>query len=170
MAKIIICSKSREFIVDDDVYLWAKEYKWQSSDKGNGCIYAKRDFKKHEMTSGKKRKSIELHREITNAKSGEMIDHINRNTLDNRRENLRFSDKSSNGHNCGPSKNLRHKYKGVYYHPTKKYWTAELSVRGQRTRKSFKTELEAVLWYNEKAKELYGGFAYLNKIDEVDKS
>ena len=32
-------------------------------------------------------------------------------------------------------------------------------------RKSFKTEREAGLWYNKKAKELFGEFAYQNKID-----
>jgi predicted metalloprotease with PDZ domain len=42
-----------------------------------------------------------LHRVIMQATDGQWIDHINRNALDNRLSNLRFTDRAGNSRNCG---------------------------------------------------------------------
>lgn len=50
---------------------------------------------------------------------GELTDHINRNKLDNRRENLRVADKSINAVNTNIRSDNSTGYNGVYkYHPT----------------------------------------------------
>jgi len=59
-------------------------------------------------------KQIPMHRFLMNAEKGQMIDHVNRNKLDNRRSNLRFCDKSTNGMNRVATKNNKSGYKNIY--------------------------------------------------------
>lgn len=76
--------KDKVFIVDKrDIPLISNE-RWHISK--NGYVVANRD-KKY------------LHRVLMKPKTGEIIDHINGDKLDNRRENLRIVDYSENGYN-----------------------------------------------------------------------
>lgn len=77
------------FISDCDADL-ILSHKWHCLAIG----YAARSVRKK-----KKRSMVYMHREITKAKPGELVDHINGNTLDNRRENLRIVTKSENNRN-----------------------------------------------------------------------
>lgn len=94
------------------------------------------------------------------------VDHKNGNKLDNRKSNLRPATHQENMWNCKPYSSTG--YKGVYLcNPKAK--NSSYCVRISKDRKKyywgkFKTLVEAVLFYNEKAKELFGEFAYINKI------
>src|SRR3990167_6471716 len=70
-------------IVDQNNRALLNQYKWFI--KSNGYV-----------TTKIKGKFILLHRLVMKAKEGEEIAHINKNKLDNRRSNLRFSDKVKN--------------------------------------------------------------------------
>ncbi len=74
------------------------------------------------------RKTLRLHRLIMNAGSGQMIDHKNRNPLDNRRSNLRFCDKSTNGMNRPAQSNNTSGFKGVSFHKPRGRWRAYITV------------------------------------------
>lgn len=83
---------------------------------------------------------------------GEMIDHINRVKLDNRRENLRLADKSLNSINRDLQSNNTTGYKGVYLHYPKEWrdkgWAKSWAAVVQRDSKSkclgyYKTPREA---------------------------
>jgi len=50
-----------------------------------------------------------------------------------------------------------------FYQPIKP-WRAEIQYEGNVHTKTFATEKEAALWYNEKSKEFYGEHAYQNEI------
>lgn len=78
-----------------------------------------------------------LHRILLKPKKGMEVDHINGNTLDNRRENLRICDKVTNGQN----KVVR----GTNFHKQMKKWRAYTTVRGgkQINFGFFDTEQEA---------------------------
>jgi hypothetical protein len=74
-------------------------------------------------------KIIDLHRFILNAPPNKMVDHINGDTLDNRRENLRL---------CTNAENTRNRYLkdknrvvGVVKTPTNK-WNARITVNYER--------------------------------------
>jgi hypothetical protein len=83
--------------VDDTDYGWLSEMgKWQF-DRYAYCT---------RVVNGK-RKSIRMHRLIMNPPEGMVVDHINGDRLDNRRENLRVTTQSVNArniHNPRPKK------------------------------------------------------------------
>lgn len=68
-----------------------------------------------------------MHRVVLKAARGTLIDHINRNRLDNRRANLRYADKSLNARNTEPNP-----YAGVRWHKGAQKWTAEPRICGER--------------------------------------
>ena len=72
-------------IVDDEDYERFSVYKWRVFfAKGTKSYYARR----HSPMSLGKRSTIFMHRDVMGAKHGEMVDHINHDTLDNRKSNL----------------------------------------------------------------------------------
>jgi hypothetical protein len=108
--------------------------------------------------------SATIHRLIMDPPQGKEVDHINGDSLDNRRENLRICDRTGNSRNV-PRVALKHyfssKYKGV-----SGQWIARIQAGKSVIHiGTFKTEKEAAGAYNKKALELYGRFARLNKID-----
>lgn len=104
-----------------------------------------------------------LHRLLFNLSDGKIfIDHINHDTLDNRRENLRLSDKRLNQVNKYKKPNCSSKYIGV----TKtKSNTWQAAIRNNQTKirlGCFKTEEAAALAYNEASIKINGNHAILN--------
>jgi len=76
----------------------------------------------------KEGKIVYMHREVCQPRPlpSEDVDHINGDTLDNRRENLRPVTRSLNNLN-------RRSVKGVYYHKRHKLWQAYISINRKRT-------------------------------------
>lgn len=154
--KELLLSKNKNIstIISEEDYEWASKYKWSASlcsNKGNH--YAMRV----EITNGK-RKSFKLHREITKCPKGMVVDHINGNTLDNTRQNLRIVTHKENMSNqtkrVGSSK-----YRGVTFSKTQKRWKAQIQINGKRTcLGSFKTEEEAGQTFLKAAEKYYGKY------------
>lgn len=101
---------------------------------------------------------IAMHRLITNAKKGEIVDHINRIKTDNRRENLRIVSSLINCLNRNKSKNKLSKYKGV----TKNSNGWQVSVNGKYFG-TYKSEIDAAIAYDKKVIEIFGNAASTNK-------
>lgn len=95
-----------------------------------------------------------------------VVDHINRETHDNRKCNLRFATHSQNGGNRKVNKGKSIPYKGVFRRRTNDVWYyAALRKDGILMKLGyFRTQEEAALVYNEKAKEVWGPFALLNEV------
>lgn len=107
-----------------------------------------------------------LSRFILKPTSNIEVDHINGDTLDNRRENLRFASRAQNVYNTKAQYNSSSLHKGVSYSKIRKKWVAQITLNGNHYFLGrYNTELEASKAYNEKAKELHGEFAKLNKLD-----
>ncbi|MCX5633335.1 MAG: AP2 domain-containing protein [Phycisphaerae bacterium] len=131
-----------------------KWYLFENKNKNN--FYAVR-------TEG--RRNIFMHRRIMNAPQGAIVDHINRNGLDNRRTNLRIV---NNMQNCWNSErgfyNGASKYKGVRLDKRTGKWYARIRHNGKEINLgSFDTEIEAAIAYDNAAKALCGQFAVLNR-------
>jgi len=101
-----------------------------------------------------------MHREVLKVKDNEMIDHINGNGLDNRKENLRLATRSQNMQNSKKRKKTSSKYKGVGWSKKTKKWRARIwTVSGKCIHIGyFVSELDAAKAYDEKAKELFGSY------------
>lgn len=106
---------------------------------------------------------ILLHRLIVDF---EIVDHINRNKLDNRKANLRSATHGQNMINSGLRKDNKSGYKGVYLN--NKSYEVQITSNGKRVYIGvYKTAVEAALAYDEAAKKYHGEFAYLNFPDGV---
>ena len=92
-----------------------------------------------------------------------LVDHINRNTLDNRKSNLRKCTPQQNNFNKGKQSNNTSGYKGVYSSPDKKKWMASIKkgVVIKRMGPFFDKE-EAAKAYDIEAVKLFGEFAVTN--------
>ena len=111
--EIIIKSKTKgEFkvLVDREDFEELNTYKWTINTVGK-YVYAYRTF-----TTDNKKVFINMHRHIMKVENSKiLVDHINHNTLDNRKENLRLCNHSTNGMNRNVRKDSTCKYLGVRY-------------------------------------------------------
>jgi hypothetical protein len=90
-----------------------------------------------------------------------VVDHINGDTLDNRRANLRVCTKSENNRNRRKLHPTTSRFKGVYKNT--KPWIALIECNGKQfVLGRFASEEEAALAYDKAAKEHFGSFARLN--------
>lgn len=74
------------------------------------------------------KKNVYLHRYIMNCPKGKYVDHINHNTLDNRKENLRITNNADNLRNGQLRPNNTTGINGVYYDKTRKKYVARIRV------------------------------------------
>ena len=117
-------------------------------------------YSRHAYAESKASRTI-LHRLLTDAAEGFVVDHINGDTMDNRSANLRVCSHAQNMRNRRKHSGTKSTFKGVYR--CSNGWASEAAKGGVRIRKSgFKTELEAALFYDAAAKELHGEFAKTN--------
>lgn len=109
MKKIYLNKDHRAYaLVDDDDYEVLSKYKWMLNHYG----YAYRQ-KNHRKTGGKCESFMMHHEVIGKAPKGMKVDHINRDTLDNRRSNLRVVTISENRINTKVKKNSKIGVKNV---------------------------------------------------------
>ena len=95
---------------------------------------------------------------------GFQVDHINHDTLDNRKINLRICTVAENQYNQ-QIKNVKKtsKYKGVSWSPRHKSFRADIyKGEGHWFLGYYKDEFEAAQAYDKKAIELFGEFARPN--------
>lgn len=161
--KKIPLTRGQFAIVDDDDFERLSQFRWQAHPhRTTNSYYACRTAKKNENNG---RLSIRMHREIMKAKRGEQVDHINRNTLDNRKENLRFCTGGQNCANKGIVSTNTSGFKGVAWKKSTKKWMAYAKIHGKRKHIGYyDTALEAAVAHDKVAVELHGEFALTNEM------
>jgi hypothetical protein len=91
---------------------------------------------------------------------GEIVDHIDSNTLNNRRENLRLATYSQNSMNTRISSRNTSGYKGVSVDATGNSWRAQIKAEGEiKYLGLYSTPEEAHEAYKIAAVKYFGEFA-----------
>lgn len=150
-------------MISDEDYEKVSEHSWCVYINGAQCTI--------------KNKRVTLHRFIANAEKGDIVDHINGNIYDNRRENLRIVDRSLNAFNWHKSRNPKSGMRGIYStdwvwsddKTITRYWTAEITINKKKHRKTFKDKAKAIEFrkrWEKVVKDSYQpSIAHLNKRD-----
>lgn len=115
-------SRGKHALVSPEDYDKLAKHSWYCGHRG----YAMRS----KNMSNDRRKTVSMHREILGAGADQEVDHINRNRLDNRRENLRVLGHSANLHNRGAYGSSG--VAGVSWDKRKGKWRAEIGRNGKR--------------------------------------
>lgn len=150
MAKEIQLSRGYVALVDDDDFDFLSQWKWCFDGR-----YASRVVK-----AKGKQTLIRMHRVISGASSGEVIDHANGDKLDNRRANLRRATHSQNSMNSKVPKDNKSGVKGVFWNTGLGRWQASICLDGKRLYLGvFKDVEEARLNRRCVARILFGEFA-----------
>lgn len=138
-----------KFYISECDYEEVSKYKWFAK-KHHSTFYL-HNTKSDEM----------LHRFIMKTPKGMVTDHIDRNGLNNTRENLRICTVSENAVNTDRKRKHKNNYKGVAF--DKGFgWRVYFSWHGERYDfRYFFTEEDACIFYNRKVKEIQGEFANL---------
>jgi len=160
--RTIELTQGKVALVDDEDFHYLSQWTWHASKHGKK-YYA-------ENTSYRKNKSPKItlmHRLILEAKQ---IDHIDGNSLNNQKENLRACNKSQNAANQ-ISRRGTSKYKGVCWCKRNNKWLAKITVNYKCKHLGyFINEIDAASAYDHAALEYFGEFASLNFTEENDVS
>lgn len=151
VCKIVIRDKNNNnichAIIDIEDYDNVKLYKWSLSKKH---IHSKR--------------AGWLHRFILNSECGCIVDHKNRNGLDNRKCNLRSTNASLNAANSKLNSRNSSGFKGVSWFKNAKLWRSCITVDGKFISLGYhKNQEDAAIAYDNAALKYFGNHAATNK-------
>lgn len=162
MALIKVAGKiCGDMIVDDADAERCRQFRWFGSSNSAGTVYLRARMPGH-------KNAVPIHRWLLDAPPGMKVDHINGNTWDNRRSNLRLCTHAEN------SRNRRRKslgatgFKGVNRDPRPNYtfkpYRARIRFGGQEIHLGYFPSAEkAAAAYDSAAMRLFGEFAATNR-------
>jgi len=154
--RTIKLTQNKHTLVDDEDFEVLSKYKWcYHKKKTDYTGYAVRSVR----ISRNKIETITLHSCVLNIPIGMVVDHINRDGLDNRKENLRIATVSQNAFNRKLSKNNKSGYKGVSWNKGSKKWQVFIIEGGKnRNLGSYDKVEDAAKVYNDFSIQLHKEF------------
>lgn len=143
--KSIALTQGQFAIVDDDDYEYLAKHKWQAQRTSRDTFYAVR----HVRIDGRQRR-LYMHAVIAQTPAGADTDHIDGDSLNNRRANLRVTSKAQNQYNQTRKRSgCTSRYRGVSRHAASGRWHASIEIGGSgRSLGYFKSEHDAAGAYD----------------------
>ena len=131
--------------------------------------YAKNKDSKYIQTRIKG-KMIKLHRYIMNINNSNLVvDHINRNPLDNRKSNLRICSYKENSFNKSIRVDNTSGIQGVSFHKINKKWRAKIKYNNLTIHLGYFEDINEALINRRVAEEiLFGEYSPNEKLDNVE--
>lgn len=160
---MIVIISGCEVLIDDEDAHFLKEYKYflhGLSYRTKGRAYFLRNTR-----IGERHSSSILHRDIMGCTHGDgkVVDHINGNTFDNRKQNLRVCTGAENARNRKIDKRNTSGHKGVFWNKDSKNWRAMIRIdRHLIHLGSFNDINDAIQAYAEASKKYHGEFGRLS--------
>lgn len=143
--------------VDNEDYERLSKHKWHLLKCPTGS-YAQRNI----PAGGRKQKKVQMHRVIMQAPDDMQVDHIDRDGLNNQRNNMRLCTHAQNQRNRRTQANFSG-YKGVNWNNKSKKWQVYISVNDKAVfLGSFFCPIKAAVAYDKAAIRYSGEFARLN--------
>lgn len=147
-----ITTKGERFYFDKEDYDLINKYSWSKTEAGYIMAW-----------DGNKQQFIYLHRLVTGLIDDKeyVVDHMNHNTVDNQKENLRICTHRENIINSKLSKNNKTGVVGISYRPDFSKWIARIMVNYKTLHLgSFEDFDDAVRARQAAEKKYFGEFAY----------
>lgn len=155
MPKKIPVGKNSFAIVDDEDFELVSQFDWREMRSGSF---------EHVYAAAR----IRMHRLIMDAPRGMMVDHINGDTLDNRKCNLRLATNAQNQQNTKSRKGSS-QFKGVSFSKRKQRWIGTFMFEGVNYYcGGFLNERDCARAVDKKRREVAGHFASKNLWDDSD--
>jgi len=153
-------SKDEEFYFDLEDYDKIKNYCWYWEKKDNNYVMSRvsknRHLRFHYLIMEDKIKEFLLN----NPKKYFEIDHINKKKNDNRKENLRFSNREENSYNSSKNKNNTSGVTGVSWLKKNNKWLSHITIKNKTHRLGLFENFEnAVIARLKAEKEYFKDFA-----------
>lgn len=146
-----IVKSGRSFLIDAEDLRMVQGIRWSVGKDGYVIGYR--------ADGGK----VKLHRLLMGAKPGEVVDHINGNPSDCRRNNLRIASQHKNTYNSKLPKSSTTGFKGVCFVKNKNRYMAHIHPNGTTVFLGYYEEPEeAAIAYDKAASFYFGEFAKLN--------
>jgi len=135
-----------KFIFDIEDYDKIKNYYWKINDSG------------YIISNIKGKNAIRLHRLIMNVDNNKyVVDHINHDTLDNRKINLRICKQNQNCKNLKIKKNNISGVPGVTWYSKYNKWRARINVNYKEIHLGYFDNFDEAVQARKQAEEIYYG-------------
>lgn len=147
---------NNEFYIDIDDYDKVKKYSWYENE--DGYLISRIDYK-----------LIRMHRFLMDVDDPEIIvDHINHNTLNNRKNNLRIATRSQNNMNKELLDSNNSGVAGVIWDKDRMKWTAYITVNYHRIHLGYFDSFNDAVYVRKESEDKYfGEFSYDNSMKKV---
>jgi len=159
--KLIPLTQGKFAMVDDADHEWLSEFKWCARGK-RGNLYAARGTRSRILGT---QRTIFMHQILCETEIGQQVDHIDGNTLNNQRSNLRACSHAENIRNSKNRTTNRSGFKGVSLIKQRGKYAAHIKCNYKSKYLGyFHDPAEAAVAYNNAARQLFGEFARLNPV------
>ena len=139
--KKIKLTKGKFALVDDEDFKYLNQWNWYISSHN----YAITTSISH----------LYMHRILNETPKGFLTDHINRNTLDNRKTNLRTADKRLNSINRGLQSNNTSGYRGISWNKQCNKWKTYIWNYGLRIQLGYYKLIKDAIFARKQAEQKY---------------